>query len=337
MPTIPQSKPQSPVPIQKGFSVFKSLILPLLILLTLLASLELFAQTQVADKILPLRSYGNYHTQFEIKWQKLEKFVEQNGGVDVILLGNSMVNTGIDPSVVSASLSASGDPLRVFNFGVEGLTIPPMVDLTSLLVKTYHPTAIIYFTEIRDYLAGNGDDVANSFLDNEWLQYRLGKKSFVGWCVEHSVALQRLLPLRNWARTDFLDTWLKNQARFVNTYADGYEPEIQWSRFTGDLPDPNDPKDQELFQLYGNYEMDSERLGNLHQLLSLSQSGTNVLISEFPVYPGFYEYFGGKPVYADYLSVIEKFVEGQGGSFLPPIDPTLIPLNGRSDDHHLKF
>jgi hypothetical protein len=335
MPSSPQIQSDQTPPDKKGFSVLKNLLLPLLILSIIFGILEGLARTSAAERLLPLRSYGNYHTQFEIKWQKLEDFARDNGGVDVILLGNSMVNTGIDPEILENQLSISGQPLRIFNFGVEGLTGAPVADLASLLVDTYHPAKFIYFTEMRDYLAGNGDDVAKNFLSDEWLQYRLGQKNFTGWLVDHSFALQRLLPLRNWARADFLDTWLQNMRRFENTHPDGYEPEIQKSDFSGNPPDPNDPEDQKLFVLYGNYTIDPDRLSYLKQIIDLREKGTYVVVTEFPAYPGFYTYFGGEQVHADYLSSIADYTREQGGLFVAPISPDLIPLSGRADDHHL--
>jgi hypothetical protein len=335
MPSNLQLKPDQALPNKKSFSVLKTLLLPLLILIVIFGILEMFARSSAAERLLPLRSYGNYHTQFEIKWQKLEDFARENNSVDVILLGNSMVNTGIDPAILATQISSSGQPLRIFNFGVEGLTGAPVADLASLLVKTYHPATFIYFTEMRDYLAGNGDDVSKNFLADEWLQYRLGQKNLTGWLVDHSYALQRLLPLRNWARADFPDTWLQNMRRFENTHPDGYEPEIQKSDFDGKLPDPNDPEDQKLFELYGNYTIDSGRLLYLKQIIDLGGKGTSVVVTEFPVYPGFYSYFGGEHVHVDYLSRIADYTREQGGLFIAPVNPDLIPLAGRADDHHL--
>lgn len=335
MPSISKLKSESSLTAPKGFSVLKNLLVPLILLAALFAGLELFARTNLAERLLPLKSHGNYHTQFEIKWQKLEDYARVNGGVDVILLGNSMVNTGIDPEILSRDISGSGQPLRIFNFGVEGLTVVPMADLASLLVDTYHPKTIIYFTEMRDYLAGNGDDVSKKFLSSDWLQYRLGKRNFLGWLEDHSAALQRLLPMRYWSRADFPDTWLQNMRRFANTHPDGYEPEIQVSDFTGKLPDPNDPDDQKLFAIYGNYEIDPARLEKLRSLIIQREKGTWIVVAEFPSYPGFYTYFGGEQVHADYLSAIADYTREQGGMFLPPISPNLIPFSGRADDHHL--
>lgn len=335
MPSKPHSQPDPTLPDKKGFSVLNNLILPLLILIIIFGIFEGLARTGIAERLLPLRSYGNYHTQFEIKWQKLEEYVRANGGVDVILLGNSMVNTGIDPAILENQHSSNGQPLRIFNFGIEGLTGAPVADLAALLVDTYHPNTLIYFTEMRDYLAGNGDNVAKSFLANDWLQYRLGEKNFAGWLEDHSYALQRLLPLRNWARADFPDTWLQNMRRFENTRPDGYEPEIQKSDFTGKMPDPNDAESQKLFALYGNFSIDSGRLLYLKQIIDLRAKGTYVVVTEFPAYPGFYTYFGGEQIHTDYLSQIADYTREQGGLFVAPVSPDLIPLSGRADDHHL--
>jgi hypothetical protein len=188
---------------------------------------------------------------------------------------------------------------------------------------------------MRDYLSGNGDDVAKNFLSSDWLQYRLRSKSFLGWLEDHSAALQRLLPLRYWSRADFPDTWLQNMRRYANTHPDGYEPEIQVSDFAGKLPDPDDPEDQKLFALYGNYAIDPARLEKLRSMITLREKGTWIVVAEFPAYPGFYAYFGGKQVHGDYLSAVADYTREQGGMFLTPISPDLIPLSGRADDHHL--
>jgi hypothetical protein len=249
-----------------------------------------------------------------------------------------MVNTGVDPEVFVKYLSGTNaENLRVFNFGVEGLTVAPILDLTRLLIDTYHPGTIIYYTELRDFIAGNGDDVAESFLSNKWLQYRLGKKSITGWVVDHSRAFQFLLSWRYWARDDFFDTYLHNQQRWKNTHFDGYEPEIWITNFTGKYPDPNDPENAEMFALYRNYTIDPVRLESLNTLLDLEKSGTQIWITEFPAYPGFYEYFGGQRVHEDYLLTIREYVSNHGGVFITPINPDLIPLLGRFDDHHVNF
>lgn len=321
-----------------GFSVWWSIVFPIAILLGLFIILEFLARSPAAQRVFPMLSYGNYHAQFEIKWQKLEKFVQENGGVDVILLGNSMVNTGVDPEEFLKNFpDAKEANLRVFNFGVEGFTIVPMVDLATILIDTYNPDTIIFYTEIRDYLAGNGDRVAETLRSGEWLQYRMGNNSLSGLLIDHSVALQSLLSWRNWSRADFLDTHLLNLYRWKNTRPNGYEPELHLVKFTGDYPDPNNEDDKEFYSLYKDYAVDPGRLESLAAFLALEKSGTRIWITEFPAYPGFYEYFGGQQVYQAYLQTIRQYISEKGGIFIPSIDPDLIPLTGRSDDHHINY
>lgn len=338
MPINPHSRKIIQTTPSKGFSVWHNVIMPVTILLVLFIILELLARVPAAQRIFPMRSYGSYHTQFEIKWQKLEKYVLENGGVDVIFLGNSMINTGVDPEqFLSNYPDAVEANLRVFNFGVEGFTIVPMVEIASLLIDTYHPDTIIFYTEIRDYLAGNGDQVADEILTSVWLQHRLGKVSLSGLFIDRSVALQSLLSWRNWSREDFLDTYLMNLYRWGNTLASGYEPERHLVNFTGEYPDPNDEADKYYYSVYKDYTVDPARLESLAAFLALEKSGTRIWVSEFPAYPGFYEYFGGQKVYQAYLQTIRQYISGKGGVFIPSIDPDLIPLTGRFDDHHINY
>ena len=69
-------------------------------LLVFAALLEGIARTSFISNLFPYQSYGNWHYQFDLKWFRLRQYVANNGGVDVIILGNSLVNTGFDPDVV---------------------------------------------------------------------------------------------------------------------------------------------------------------------------------------------------------------------------------------------
>ncbi len=111
---------------QRPRSLLTSLLLGACLFLGLLFVFEgLFRWTDL-DRIFGWRSLGTYHGQFEIKWFELRDYVRSHGGVDVLLLGNSMVNTGIDPDVLATEYEVlTGERLRVFNFGVEGLTVAP--------------------------------------------------------------------------------------------------------------------------------------------------------------------------------------------------------------------
>jgi len=308
--------------------------------LVVITIMEFFARTSWAQKTYTYRSVGNYHYQFEIKWFRLQDFVQKNGGVDVIILGSSLVNTGIDPAIMAQSYyEQTGIHLRIFNFGVEGLTIAPNSVNARILVNKYHPALLIYVTEMRDYIATDGLDYEQRFLSNPWIQYQEGKFNFTGWLIDHSMALQYYLPYRNWMQANFPQLFYSS---FIycskNTLASGYEPELAMGENIDLPPDPNNPDDAQYFEAYGNFQIAPSRMGNLHSILSLGQSeGTKVLIVEMPVHSTFYVYVGGDKVHKQFQQTISSFVLSNGGSFIPAERCNDIPLIGRANRWHLNY
>lgn len=337
---MPASLPTNAVPslpVRREFSFFSVVLLPVLIGILIFGGLEIFARSRVAAMVLPLHSYGNYHAQFEIKWQKLEEFVQQNGGVDVILLGSSMVNTGIDPLVFSAEyekLTGIKAP-RVFNFGVEGLTVTPNSKIAVILHKTFSPSTIVFFTEMRDYVSENGKDIDEKMFSDAWLSYRYSNTGIAGWAIDHSKAIQLLLVFKRWNTPRFLDEYLVNVSRMTNTSGSGYEPETKQRNDIDIHPDSKNPDDSIFFSLYDNFSIDPFRLESLHNILNLHSDYTSVFVTEIPAHFTFYDYFGGEAVHAEFISHIQQFVMAEGGFFIQPVCGEEIPLDGRADRLHL--
>jgi hypothetical protein len=333
---------QSPVPpkaAQKkshSHSILTAIFSGLLVFVILAGLLEGAFRLDIGESVFPLRSVGNYHTQFEIKWFKLEDYVKKNGGVDVILLGNSMVNTGIDPKIVAARYGElTGEDVRIFNFGVEGLTVEPLSDLAKILMDKYHPRVIILYTEMRDYITGNGNQTTSDFLSNAWIQQQLGHSSVEGFLETNSLALQRVLPLRFWSQPDFIDDYLFEIKRNNDTSKQGYEPEKKVGTDITTPPSQDDPDEAANFALFKDFKIDPGRQADLENILSFTREGTVVIVSEMPAYPTFYAYIDDPSVRETYLKDIQTIVEGSGGVFVPAISYDLIPLSGRADNHHL--
>jgi hypothetical protein len=338
MPNQPSAQPKSPDKKSQPGSFFMAILSGLLAFLILGGVLEGVFRLDWADKVLPMRSVGNFHTEFETKWFKLDDYVRQNGGVDVILLGNSMVNTGIDPEIVAAKYKElTGENIRIFNFGVEGLTVAPLSDLAQILEAKYHPSVIILFTEMRDYIAGNGDQTANKFLSNAWIQQQLGHPTFEGFLESNSSTMQHLLPLRYWSRADFPDTYILDVRRLSETTSQGYEADRSTGRDIYIYPDPQDPAEKSSYDLFKNYAMDPSRIESLKSILSLRTNGTKIIVTEFPVYPTYYAYLESESVRQDYLSNLSNIVAGSGNIYLPAVSFSSLPLFGRVDNHHLNF
>jgi len=309
------------------------------IFLCVIILLEFVARTSWAQTTFPYRSVGNTDYQFEIKWFRLQEYVKQNGGVDVIVLGSSLVNTGIDPDFIAqAYYKQTGIPLRIFNFGSEGLTIAPNSVNARIIVNKYHPALLIYVTEMRDYIATVGLSYQQSFLSNPWIKYQQGNFDPTGWLIDHSMALQSYLPYRNWMRADFPQFIYSYLYRNRNTTSSGYEPELATGQNIDLPPNPNDPNEAENFQSTANYQVAPSRLENLQSILSLKQEqGTKILIVEMPVHPTFYFYVGGDAVHQQFQQTISSIVSTNGGSFIPAEKCIDIPLKGRANRWHLNY
>ena len=319
-------------------SFLYSLGICLLLVVIILALAECIGRVAQTRAQQPIRSLGLFHTQFETKWFRLQDYVKKYGGVDVLLMGNSMVNTGIDPNDVAEAYAAkTGNRLRIYNFGVEGMDIYTNSELAELLVQEFHPKTILFFTEMREYGPQTDTTVPDRFKSAAWFQYKLGNSSLEAWVFDHSAALQYLLPYRNWSRADFPDTMLKDLYRYGQTTAAGYEPDHAYGKDLDTRTNPNDPAQKPLFDLYRNYTPDQESLNDLAAILKLHDEDVQIVVTEMPVYPTFYDYFGGETVHQAFLNTIKDLAEQNQDQYIPPIDPDLIPLVGRVDNHHLNF
>ena len=329
--------PQTKIPLHpQKRSFFASLAWGFVVFVIILGLLESLAGTNLLNRVFKTRSVGNYHTQFEIKWFALQDYVQKYHGVDVVFLGNSMVNTGIDPvQFEDTYYSLSGEKLRVFNFGVEGLTVEPLSVLAQLINERYHPGTIILVTEMRDYIAGNGAEVTAQFMDNPWMRYQMGIPSLEGYLIEHTSFIKYLLAWRNWSSANFLDDLRTVIYRQGNVTPQGYEPDENQAVFDPSQPMVIDPTQRDKFQLAANFEIDPSRALNLQEIMSLNTTGTHTIVTEMPVYPTYFSYFGPDSVRAQYLQDLGAMVEKAGGVFVPAVSYDLIPLHGRVDDHHL--
>jgi len=249
-----------------------------------------------------------------------------------------MVNTGVSPDVIAQEYEAkTGVKLRIFNFGVEGMDIQTNAELAGLLVEQYHPKAILFFTEMREYGPQTDNTVYEGYKHAAWFQYKLGNPSLEGWFFDHSAAMQYFLPYRNWSRADFPDKILSDLYRYHQTLPMGYEPDMGIGKSIDLIPNPDDPAQQYLYDLYADFKPDQNSLAALESILMLHKEGVQVLVTEMPAYESFYEYFGGESVHQEFIKTISALTTEKDGFYIPPIDPGLIPLNGRVDNHHLNY
>jgi len=178
--------------------------------------------------------------------------------------------------------------------------------------------------------------VERQLLGDEWMTARRdGKETPRAWLKENSSVLQHLLFFRNWSRADFLDSFLMQARRFADTTPSGYEPDANIGENIDIPPDPADPDEQEDFALFSGFSIDPGRLENLKSILELGGDGTVVIITEMPVHPNYFTYFGGEQAHDEYLIEMVPLIEENGATYLPPPEWSRIPLFSRVDHHHL--
>ena len=170
-----------------------ALALALLVFLLLLG--EVGARSALVRSRLAAPSIGSRSRFFDLQLSRLDRMAKDDGGVDCIFLGNSLVLFGMDPDSFSAAYEArGGSRLRAYNFSIPGLLASDNAALARILTEDYRPSLIIYGMTPRDF-----SDRSNRFAFESipWVRYRMGFASVDGWLVEHSRAFRYLLLSEN--------------------------------------------------------------------------------------------------------------------------------------------
>ena len=298
---------------------------------------EFLARTDLVKKFTPNESLGTFHAQFEIKWFRLQQFVIENDGVDVIILGSSLANTGIDPDIMAQTYYLqTGIRLRIFNFGVEGMSVAPGSLITRVLIEKFHPRLVLLITEMREFHSSGGLDMLDDMNSDPWFEYQQGKLNVLGWLIDHSAAIRHFMPYRNWMRADFPTSFLDNLQRTINTTANGYDPEHAVGTNLDLPPDPSNPGDKYYYELYQGYQVAAFQMECLQKILDLQKNGeTQVIVVEMPVMPSFFYYVGGEQVHQQFQQVLASTIAESGAVFLPASKTLPIPENGRANRVHL--
>jgi hypothetical protein len=308
--------------------------LALLVFLLLAGLLEGLARAPGIERSLPHRSHGITYPQFDIKWFRLEDYASHMGGLDAVVLGNSMAATGVDPAILGEAYTArTGEPLRAFNFGLDGITPQGSLEIAKVLFQTQQPEVLVYVVDVRIFdsnLSNNDVDM----LETPWFRARSGDWNLPGWGFDQSLALQRYLPYRNWMRADFPQNFSLYVDRDRSMRIDGYEEEYFSAGFDRTL-EPGDEAYARCMDYYPNRFLDPAYLDALQGLIAFGQEHeAQTVVAEMPVHPFVYECMGGEQAYLEFQERLREAVEKAGGVFLPAL-PEGIPLEGYSDLIHL--
>jgi hypothetical protein len=296
-----------------SFPLGQTLALALLILAGMSITLELIARLpQVESRVPP--AIGSRHPDLDVKFGELDYLTEQQGRVDCIFLGSSVVNTGIDPVFVSEAFrQQTGAPITCYNFGINGITAATAAELADLLVERYHPRVLVYGFTLRAF-GTYVDTTADRFADSDWFRYQQGAFTLKGWFIDHSAAFQRYLALRRWSRY----AW-------QNPVGDRGTP-------TGFVPYTFEVKEFVPPPFLTDYAFSDQQLAGLERIIALDDQ-TPVILLELPAPPHTREAFqGGVDGHRATIQQIAAMAESGGVPIWLTSDLDLIPADGWSGD-----
>ena len=308
--------------LQLSFPFGRTVGLALVILIVMVTGFEWAArQPFVATRIPTV--IGSSHLLLDAKFGDLDYLRVQEGEIDCLVLGSSVVYFGIDPELIESAYRAqTGEDITCYNFGVQGTTAAPAGPLAEILVKDYKPKLLVYGFMPRALAEKNTG--ARVVLSAPWLRYRMGDSNLEGWLVDHSLAYRRYLALRSWTSPDFVSP-IRDLDAVSHT---GYKP------YTDVDPDPPLP------DYLVDYPTWPFHWAGLEQIVALDGANggtTQVVFLEMPLPPTLIaQYADGPANHALFLASIHDFADAHDVPYWETTALDLIPVDGWHDNVHLK-
>jgi len=308
---------------------------------------EWAARTPMVQNHIPYQVYGINHPQIEIQFNLLERFVQEQGAPDCLILGSSQAFRSIDPIAFEHTFeAATNQPISCYNFGITGAQIRTTSMVVQLLFKEYPPRLVVVGTSFLDYTELRRQDIDERFTQNDWIRYRLGKFSLNGWLSEHSYA---------WRALTFLSYAAPHGMRYEAARREfkKWDGEIAPNGFATSPKaiDPTVPLQTAAVKNFqrqlGNYHLSEHDLAALEEIITRSQAlGAQVIVVEMAYHQALLELkdaHGQPRMDKDRLQAfiaqvndrLREIADKHGIPFIE-LDPTLpLPKNGWYDLYHL--
>jgi hypothetical protein len=209
----------------------------------------------------------------------------------------------------------TGKRIECFNFGVGAFSLVDMAALAQIVAEEYSPRIIIVGIEALNFTVPSSDPAGHDFANLAWTRYRLGRFTLEGWFYEHSYLYRHLGSVQKLVKMENSPTeMIRFTTEIYNTYRNGFyqlegEPELDMSQ----PPDPNSDHRYHVayFNFHSNYQILSEHLTALDEIIALNSPTTQVVLVEMPVPDTFFYYFdNGRQDYDLFISTVEGEVAG---------------------------
>lgn len=248
---------------------------------------------------LPPPSVGVDSFELDTKLYYLEQSIRRKGPLDCLILGDSMTNNGIDPTVLEKAYRVkTGSSIHCFNFGIPALFLDGSGPLAEILVNRFHPKLLIVLLSVRDFEPSVKFPVREA-ARSPWGQQNLGNSSLRGWAVNTLYGYRYGISLQYWLtpsnRQKLSDTW-------HSMTHEGFAP----------LYDQGDKRDLPASDLIFQKTEAAQR--GFDRLLKLKQNGVPLLIIDAPIRPDLFNAHRAD-YFQPYLDDMQTTLEEQGVPF----------------------
>jgi hypothetical protein len=292
----------------------------LLFVLLIVVTGETLLRIPIVESFVPTPTYGNAGPELGAKIRKLDAVIRQNGKVDCLFVGSSVVDSDIDPDVFSAEYKTlTGKDISCFNFGLAGMAPSSMESTARFLIARYRPKILVYGVGIGDFSAKfswQGVDLYST----PWTTYLTGKFSVEGWLIENSFNYRYLDSARYF--WDF--KYRQSLGKLGRLTPSGFD------RATIIVNDIG-----ELSYVDGEYEVHPLAINGFQRFMQLNNHETQILLFEEPVHPQAMAAFGDDFYTQRFLEVVQKSVRDPKVPFIETRGRVVIPPNGWKDPSHL--
>lgn len=289
------------------------------------AGVEVVVRQESVRLALPPGSLGidTKGGEIDSKMALLDSYNRQ-GVVNCVILGDSMVDYGINPKVLQSEiLKDTGQDYRCFNFGLRWNTNQTSATLAEVLSRRYKLSLILVGTDPMAFFSTN--PMLRDIDMLPWIRYQLGDYSMEGFLVEHLMFYRYLLILPK----NHLSIFNSPMKQYEERFQDGFES------YDSIMAIPKKSREP-----YEEYVMDQKDLEGLQKIASLTQGKTRVIAFHIPFHPNDYPLFvvGGEKKYEEaFLNPVKEVINQAGLDYIEsyPDIPSRIPKNGWLDHIHM--
>jgi hypothetical protein len=317
----------------------KTLWLTVIMLVLLLGTSEWVTRSQYFQQPLTPPKMGSRHYQLGHKLSLLDAAIKNNGPVDCIMVGSSMVDVGFNPDFFQKGYrDITQRDIHCFNFGIDATSAASTSALAKIVVEDYHPRLLLVGTDARDYVLPLDDPDVSVILETPWVRYRRGDFLLDGWLTEHSYFYRYRQHLSQLIRLNLNNTLWSETNLSYKIIQNGFTPINIVSTYINDPPAPDDTSFEVLYykRIYSSYQVLKVNLAALEQMVNINGSNTQVVLVEMPVSDGLYYFFGnGQVDYNRFISQVSGVASKHQVPFWQTEPLNMIPDDGWSDYSHL--